>query len=69
MAKARFETTESASFWKNLKTGPLRMYFQHSGAKIRVFDQNTDIIEFFLTAREYFIQTWVKVPGWRVHMK
>ena len=32
---------------KNLKTGLLRMYFQHSGAKIRVFEQNTDIIKFF----------------------
>ena len=32
---------------KNLKAGLLRMYFQHSGAKIRVFEQNTDIIEFF----------------------
>ena len=32
---------------KNLKTGPLRMYFQHSGAKFRVFEQNTDITEFF----------------------
>ena len=32
---------------KNLKTGPLRMYFQHSGVKIRVFQQNTDITEFF----------------------
>ena len=32
---------------KNLKTGPLRMYFQHSGAKITVFQQTTDIIKFF----------------------
>ena len=31
---------------KVLKSGPLRMYFGHSGAKIRVFEQNTDIIEF-----------------------
>ena len=31
---------------KILKSGPLRMHFQHSGAKIRVFEQNTDIIKF-----------------------
>ena len=31
---------------KSLKSGPLTMHFQHSGAKIRVFEQNTDIIEF-----------------------
>ena len=43
----RLASTESASSWKKLKTGPLRMYFQHSGAEIRVFEQNTDIIEFF----------------------
>ena len=44
---------------KILKSGPLRMHFQHSGAKIRVFEQNTDIIKFWLfysvTAHEYFI--------------
>ena len=28
------------------KSGPLTMHFQHSEAKIRVFEQNTDIIEF-----------------------
>ena len=33
---------------KFLKSGPLRMHFQHSGAKIRVFEQNTDIIKFWL---------------------
>ena len=33
---------------KILKSGPLRMHFQHSGAKIRVFEQNTDIIKFWL---------------------
>ena len=27
---------------------PLRVHFQHSGAKIRVFEQNTDIIKFWL---------------------
>ena len=26
----------------------VRMYFQHSGAKIRVFEENTDIIKFWL---------------------
>ena len=29
---------------KKLKSGLLRMHFQHSGAKVRVFEQNTDII-------------------------
>ena len=33
---------------KVLKSEPLRMYFGHSGAKIRVFEQNTDIVEFWL---------------------
>ena len=33
---------------KILKSGPLRMHFQHSGAKIRVFEENTDIIKFWL---------------------
>ena len=28
---------------KILKSGPLRMHFQHSGAKMRVFEQNRDI--------------------------
>ena len=40
-------------------SGPPRMHFQHSGARIRVFEQNTDIIKFWLfysvTAHEYFI--------------
>ena len=31
---------------KILKSGPLRMHLQHSGVKIRVFEQNTDIIKF-----------------------
>ena len=39
--------------------GPLRMHFQHSGAKIRVFEQSIDIIKFWLfysvIAHEYFI--------------
>ena len=30
---------------ERLKSGPLRMHFQHSRAKIRVFEQNTDIIK------------------------
>ena len=33
---------------KILKSGALRMHFQHSGAKSRVFEQNTDIIKFWL---------------------
>ena len=56
MAKAQLA---SASFWKIFKFGPLRMLFQHSTAKIRVFEQNTDIINFWLfysvTAYEYLI--------------
>ena len=46
-----------------VKSWPLRMHFQHSGAKIRVFEQNTDIIKFWffysLTAYEYSIQMGV----------
>ena len=42
---------------KTLISGPLRMHFQHSGAKIRVFEQSIDIIKFWLfypvTAHEY----------------
>ena len=30
-----------------LKSGPLRVHFQHSGAKIRMFEQNTDIAKFW----------------------
>ena len=33
---------------KILRSGALRVHFQHSGAKIRVFEQNTDIINFWL---------------------
>ena len=33
---------------KSLKSGHLRVHFQHSGAKIRVFEQNTDSIKFWL---------------------
>ena len=34
---------------KILKSGPLRMHFQHSGnSKFRVFERNTDIIKFRL---------------------
>ena len=32
---------------KILKSGPLRVHFQPSAAKIRVFEQNTDIMKFF----------------------
>ena len=28
-----------------LQSGPRRLHFQNSGAKIRVFEQNTDIIK------------------------
>lgn len=42
---------------KILKSVPPRMYFEHSGAKVRVLEQNTDIIKFKLfhsgTAHEY----------------
>ena len=48
---------------KFLKPGPLRVHFQHSVAKIRVSEQNRDIIKFWLfysvTAHEYSIQTGV----------
>ena len=44
---------------KILKSGPLRMHFQHSGAKIGVFEQNTNITKFWLfhsaRAHEYSI--------------
>lgn len=30
------------------KSGPLRMHFRHSGAKVRVLEQNIDIIKFLL---------------------
>ena len=36
----------SISAGKTLKSRPLRMHFQHSGA--RVFGQNTDFIKFWL---------------------
>ena len=44
---------------KSLKSGPLR-HFQHSGAKIRVFGHNTDIIKIlafysWVTAHKYSI--------------
>jgi len=29
-------------------SGPLKMHFQYSEAKIRVFEQNTDIVKFWL---------------------
>ena len=44
---------------KTLKSGPLGMHFQHSEAKMRVFEQNIYIIKlplfYSLTAHEYFI--------------
>ena len=42
---------------KFMKSMPLRIHFQHSGAKIRVFEQDTDIIRFcffyWVTARRW----------------
>ena len=60
MAKARLVSTESVVYRKILKFGPLRMHFQHSGAKLRVFKQTqTSLNNFWLfysvTAQEYFI--------------
>ena len=44
---------------KSLKSRPLREHFRHSGAKIRVLEENTDIIKFWLfysvRAHEYSI--------------
>lgn len=34
------------------KSGPLRVYFQLSEAKIRVFEQNTEIIKFWFWGGE-----------------
>ena len=51
MAKAQLVSAEGVSFCfsgKILKSGLLRIHFQHSGAKIRVFKQNTDFIKFWL---------------------
>ena len=42
---------------KILKSGPLTMHFQHSGAKIRVFEQNTDIIEFGFFIQQQHMNT------------
>ena len=49
---------------KSLKSGHLRVHFQHSGAKIRVFEQNTDSIKFWL-----FWELFPKKRRRRVHMK
>jgi len=43
---------------KILKSGPLRVHFQHSGTKIRVFEQNTDIIKFWLFFRLISKEKW-----------
>ena len=50
---------------KILKSGHLRVHFQHSGAKIRVFEQNTDIIKLFWLFWELF----PKERRRRVHVK
>ena len=52
VTKVLFASAEGASFWKIVKSGPLRMLLQHSGPKIRVSEQNTDIIKLF----GFFIQ-------------
>ena len=49
---------------KILKSGYLRVHFQHSGAKIRVFEQNTDSIKFWL-----FWEIFLKKRRQRVHVK
>ena len=49
MAKVQLVSAEGVSFsGKILKSGLLRIHFQHSGAKIRAFEQNTGIIKFWL---------------------
>ena len=49
MAKEQLASAQNCSLLeKILKSGPLRMHFQHSGAKIRVFEENTGIIKFWL---------------------
>ena len=45
---ATCQCSKSLVAGKHLKSGPLRMHFQHSGAKIRVFEQNANIIKFWL---------------------
>ena len=47
-AKVRLVSAEGMSFWKNFKIWASRIHFQHSGVKIRVFEQNKDIIKFWL---------------------
>ena len=39
--------TARVTWEKKLKSGPFRVRFQHSGAKITVFEQNTEIIKFW----------------------
>ena len=46
--KARASRGVRGKFWKFWKFGSLRMYFPHSGAWIRLFEQDTDIINFGL---------------------
>ena len=49
---------------KILKYGHLRVHFQHSGAKIRVFEQNIDSIKFWL-----FWELFPKKRRRRFHVK
>ena len=44
----RYWGVQGYASWKNLKSWPLKVHFQHSGPKIRVFEQNMDIIKFWL---------------------
>ena len=43
-----YQWVQEMSLGKILKSGPLRVHFQHSGTEIRVFEQNLDIIKFGL---------------------
>ena len=52
---------------KKLKSGPFRVRFQHSGAKITVFEQNTEIIKFWnfwvLFCNEKWAASSCKIAG------
>ena len=43
-----YQWVQEMPLGKILKSGPLRVHFQHSGTQIRAFEQNTDIIKFWL---------------------
>ena len=69
--KGQLVSTKGASFWKKIwKPGPLRMYVQHSGAKIRVFEQNTDIkFWLFYSGGEFMWNTHQILPATGSHWK